>query len=268
MPSEQLRILFFGAHPDDCEWFAGGTSLLYTRLGHKVKYVSMTNGNAGHNQMSGAPLARRRREEAAAAAKILGVESLMLDHDDGYLMSTIENRNEIIRIIREVQPDLVLTHRPNDYHPDHRYTGILVQDAIHSVIIGNNLPLVPAMPRMPVMMYMWDRFNKPYPFIPDVIVDIDEVYETKMDAIHCHTSQMYEFIFGIPDVPPAEWKNWLKEKAEDWMGATTRLYPQRLVETYGKERGEKVRHSEAFELCEYGSPMDDAERRRLFPFLP
>jgi LmbE family N-acetylglucosaminyl deacetylase len=266
MSSDHLRILVFGAHPDDCEWLAGGTMARYTRLGHQVKTVSLTNGDAGHLEMSGAPLARRRRDEAAAAAKTLGAESIVLDHHDGALMPTLEVRSEVIQIIREYQPDLVMSLRPWDYHPDHRYTGVVVQDAINTVIVGNLLPYVAALRYIPVMVYTWDRFQKPYPFIPDILVDIDEVYEQKIDSLHCYTSQMYEFLFGKADVALEQRRDWLKKTLESEMATPASLYRQKLIDLYGKEKGSKMHYVEAFEVCEYGGRLTPEGKRRLFPF--
>jgi N-acetylglucosamine malate deacetylase 1 len=265
MDSKPLRILVIGAHPDDCEYSAGGVTCLWTQLGHKVKTVSLTNGDAGHIDTAGAHLARRRTAEAAAAAKAMGAESLVLTNHDGELMPTLENRMEIIRIIREFQADLVLTHRTNDYHPDHRYTGVLVQDAINMVIVANLMPQTPAI-RMPVLMYMWDHFQKPYPFIPDVIVDIDEVYEQKIDALHCHTSQMYEFLYGKTDIPLDQRREWIKTKVEGDLSAATKMYREKLRALYGPEKGDKVHYVEAFEISEYGAPLSDEMRKKFFPF--
>jgi LmbE family N-acetylglucosaminyl deacetylase len=266
MPSDHLRILVIGAHPDDCEWLAGGTMARYTRLGHQVKTVSLTNGDAGHLEMCGAPLARRRRDEAAAAAKALGAESLVLDHHDGTLLPTLELRSEVIQVIREYKPDLVMSHRPNDYHPDHRYSGVVVQDAINMVIVGNLLPYAPALHYIPVMVYLWDHFQKPYPFIPDILVDIDEVYEQKVDSLHCYTSQMYEWLFDKAPVEPSSRREWLKKTLESEMTTPASLYRQKLIEVYGQEKGSQMQYAEAFEVCEYGGKLTPAEKRRLFPF--
>jgi len=266
MPVEQLRILIFGAHPDDCEWLAGGTMALYTHLGHQVKTVSLTNGDAGHNTMAGAPLARRRRDEAAAAAKTLGATSIVLDHHDGTLLPTLEVRLEVLQIMREFNPDLVISLRPWDYHPDHRYTGVVVQDAINMVIVGNLLPYVPKMAYIPVMLYTWDRFQKPYPFIPDVLVDVDSVYEQKMDALHCYTSQMYEWLDNPESDDPKVRRSWLKKKMEAEMTKASTLYRPQLIEAFGKQKGEQIHYAEAFEVCEYGGPLTPEARKRLFPF--
>jgi LmbE family N-acetylglucosaminyl deacetylase len=266
MTEEKQRILVIGAHPDDCEWVAGGTAALWTHLGHEVKCVSLTNGDAGHLEMAGAPLARRRKAEAAAAAKAVGAESLVLDHHDGTLLPTLELRYEVIQMIREFKPDLVMSHRPNDYHPDHRYTGVVVTDAINMVIVGNLVPFTPRLNYIPVMMYLYDHFQKPYPFIPDVIVDIDPVYEQKMDSLHCYTSQMYEFLFGKVELLAAEQREWLKKQVDPDMVSAANMYRHKLVEVFGKEKGAKIRYIEAFEVCEYGGKLTPEKKARLFPF--
>ena len=266
MPDKKLRILVIGAHPDDCEYLAGGIAVMYSRLGHEVKFVSLTNGDAGHLELAGAPLARRRSAEAAAAAKVVGAESLVLDYHDGTLLPTLELRNEVIQIIREYQPDLVMSHRPNDYHPDHRYTGVAVTDAINMVIVGNLVPFVPPLRSIPVMMYLWDHFQKPSPFIPDVLVDIDAVIEQKIDCLHCHTSQMYEFLYGKIAVPLDQRRAWLKDHLEGDMTAAANAHRQKLLEVFGKEKGAMIRYVEAFELCEYGGKMTPEMKARLFPF--
>lgn len=266
--TEPLRILIFGAHPDDCEYQAGGVTALYTRLGHQVKLVSLTNGDAGGQDVTGPELARTRKAEAAAAARVLGAESLVLDHPDGTLMPSFENRCEVIKIIREYRPDLVMVHRTNDYHPDHSYTGVLVQDAINMVIVSHIVPEVPSLMYIPVLVYLWDAFQKPYAFIPDVVVDIDPVYEQKIDGLECHTSQVYGLIWGIPEVEPPAYREWLKARAEADMTAPAKLYRKEIIQTYGKERGEKIHYIEAFEVSEYGAKLTEEKRERFFPFLP
>src|SRR5512147_1945100 len=110
----KLRIICFGAHPDDCEIQAGGVGALWAAKGHKVKFVSVTNGDIGHWRDAGGPLARRRRAEVDAAHKFLGVEGEVLDIHDGELLPTLENRRLITRLIRQWNADIVMTHRPND----------------------------------------------------------------------------------------------------------------------------------------------------------
>ena len=103
-----LRIICFGAHPDDCEYQVGGMAAKWATAGHKVKFVSTTNGDIGHFCMSGDPLAQRRTAEVQEAAKILGIETEVLDIHDGELMPTLENRRKFVRLIRQWKADLVL----------------------------------------------------------------------------------------------------------------------------------------------------------------
>src|SRR5213596_2903122 len=118
MADHPLRLLIIGAHPDDADYAAGGTAALYRAAGHTVRMVSLTNGDAGHHEMPGAKLAERRRGEAAAAGAVIGSVYELFDIHDGELEPTLPNRWKVIRLIRTFEPDLILTHRPNDYHPD------------------------------------------------------------------------------------------------------------------------------------------------------
>src|SRR5436305_650109 len=194
MPDRPLRLLIIGAHPDDADYHAGGTAALYRAAGHVVKMVSLTNGDAGHQTLRGAELARRRRAEAMAAGAVIGASYDVLDNHDGELIPTLENRGQVIRLIRSFQPDLVLTHRPNDYHPDHRYTSALVQDAAYMVTVPAVVPDTPHLARDPVIAYLPDDFQKPYPFQPAVVVDVGDVIEQIEGMLHCHVSQFYEWL--------------------------------------------------------------------------
>ena len=190
----KLNIIAFGAHPDDCDGRAGGTAAKWAALGHKVKFVSVTNGDAGHQSEGGGALARKRREEAREAGRRIGVVYETLDNHDGELLPTLAVRHQIIRKIREWNADLVLAPRPNDYHPDHRYTGVLIQDAAYMVVVPNVCPDTPALRKNPVFMYFQDGFQKPAPFQPDIVVGIDDVWEKKVSMQDAHTSQMYEWL--------------------------------------------------------------------------
>src|SRR5580765_7600154 len=188
----KLRIICFGAHPDDCELQAGGVAAMWAAKGHKVKFVSVTNGDIGHWRDAGGPLAVRRKAEVEAAARILGITSEVLDIHDGELLPTVENRRTITRLIREWGADIVLSHRPNDYHPDHRYTGVLVQDAAYIVTVPFFCPDVSYLTSNPVFLYYSDTFQKPNPFQADVVVSIDAVIDKKLDALDALVSQFYE----------------------------------------------------------------------------
>jgi LmbE family N-acetylglucosaminyl deacetylase len=269
----KLRIIVFGAHPDDCELDAGGTAARWAKLGHHVKFVSVTNGDIGHHEIAGAPLARRRLAEVKRCAEILGIESDVLDIHDGELLPTLENRRTITRKIRESKADLVITHRPNDYHPDHRYTGILVQDAAFMVIVPSFCPDVPALRKNPVFAYSEDDFKKPNPFAPDVVVPIDPTFEQKVACIDALESQFYEWnpwLFGyLGDVPTgkAERLEWTRKRAADRYGAVAKKYRAKLVEELGEDPGKAVKYAEAFEICEYGTQPSKDDLKRLFPFF-
>ncbi len=275
-PDEKLRIIVFGAHPDDAEYKTGGTAAKWAKLGHHVKLVSVTNGDIGHWQMAGGPLAQRRTAEVHAAAKILGTTSQVLDIHDGELLPTLEHRKLITKLIREWHADIVISHRPWDYHPDHRYVGVLVQDAAFMVTVPFFCPDVPPLKKNPVFLYSSDGFRKPYPFDPDIAVSVDDVFETKLAAIHELSSQAYEGGANgseehVRSVPPesnsAARKAWLKERWSSRQSAEANKSRDVLIRLYGEQRGKAVKHAETFEICEYGSRPSGDELRRLFPFF-
>jgi LmbE family N-acetylglucosaminyl deacetylase len=270
----KLRIIAFGAHPDDCEIRAGGVATMWAAQGHKVKFVSTTNGDIGHWKMAGGPLAKRRTEEVQKAAKIFGIETEVLDIHDGELMPTLENRKTIVRLIREWKADIVLGPRTNDYHPDHRYTGVLVQDAAYMVICPFICPDVPHLKTNPVFLYFSDRFQKPNPFEPDLVVAIDDVIEKKLDAMAVIESQFVEGgVSGNESMIPkneeerAAAHRRVRERFRRRFQATANQYRAKLVEAYGEEKGKQVRCAEAFEVCEYGRRPSTAELKKLFPFF-
>jgi N-acetylglucosamine malate deacetylase 1 len=273
MADDKLRVLVFGAHPDDCDFTAGGISALYARQGHAVRMVSVTNGDAGHHETGGARLAQRRRKEAEAAGKAIGVEYQVLDNHDGELLPTLENRRQIIALIREFRPDLIMSPRPNDYHPDHRYTSQLIQDAAYMVTVPNVAAFSEHLALNPVIVYVSDTFQKPYPFTPDVVVAIDEVVDQKFEMFHAHTSQFYEwlpynggFLHEVPEGEEAR-RAWLREHYDARLRRDAERYRDKLIELYGAERGRKVQYAEAFEGCEYGGRLTHENMPRLFPFF-
>ncbi|MBI3411026.1 MAG: PIG-L family deacetylase [Planctomycetes bacterium] len=194
MADRSPRLLILGAHPDDADYAAGGLAAFYRRAGHVVHMVSMTNGDAGHHLTFGPDLARRRLGEANAAAAVIGATYEILDLHDGELLPTIENRRRVIALIRVFMPDLVLTHRPNDYHPDHRYTSQLLQDAAYMVTVPAIVPDVPHLAANPVVAYLPDDFTRPYPFEPTVAIDVGPVFDQIVSMLHCHASQFYEWL--------------------------------------------------------------------------
>lgn len=268
----KLRIIAIGAHPDDCDIKFGGTAAMFAKLGHHVKFVSVTNGDAGHHEMGGGPLAKRRFLETQEAARRLGIaEYEVLPNHDGELMPTLANRLEIIRRIRQWDADIVIAHRTNDYHPDHRYAAMLVQDAAYMVVVPNSASDTPPLKKNPVFLYFQDHFQRPNPFRPDIAVAIDGVIETKLDGMDAHDSQFYEWLpwvsGNLDQVPkdPKERRAWLaKSRFGGGIGPEVRASLERL---YGKARAAKVQHAEAFELCEYGSRPTPEQLKALFPFF-
>ncbi|MGB0579404.1 MAG: PIG-L deacetylase family protein [Limisphaerales bacterium] len=270
-----LRIIAFGAHPDDAEFQMGGTAIKFAKAGHKVKLVSVTNGDIGHWKMAGGPLAIRRTKEVKEAAKRMGIEVEVLDIHDGELEPTLENRKKITRLIRDWQADMVFAHRPWDYHPDHRYTGILVQDAAFMVAVPYICPDTPPLQKRATFFYFPDGFTKPYPFKPDVAVSIDDVFEDKLHAIDALESQVYEggalanpaVLIKRKAADPKQRKEILRLSWQRRQGNLAKRFRDELVEWYGKDAGEKVKYAEAFELCEYGRRPSKAELKKLFPFF-
>ena len=270
----KLRIICFGAHPDDCELQAGGTAAMWAAKGHHVKLVSVTNGDIGHWREAGGPLALGRKAEAEKADAILGVTTEILDIHDGELMPTLENRRTITRLIREWKADLVLGPRPNDYHPDHRYTGILVQDAAYMVTVPFFCPDTPYLKNNPVFMYYPDGFQKPNPFQPDVAVNIDPVISKKLDALDALVSQFYEGgANGSQELVPSdpakqrERRNQVRSGFDHRNASQAEHFRSKLADFYGQANASSIRYAEAFEICEYGRHPDKQELKKLFPFF-
>jgi LmbE family N-acetylglucosaminyl deacetylase len=267
---EKSRIIVIGAHPDDCDSDAGGLAALLAEMGHAVKFVAVTNGDAGHHKIQGKALAERRYAETQEVAKRLSVTYDVLDNHDGMLLPNLEVRLQIIRKIREWNADVVIAPRPNDYHPDHRYTGVLVQDAAYMVAVPNIAYDVPALRKNPVFLYTRDNFQRPNPFRPDIAVDITSVYKKKISGLDAHVSQFYEWMPWIghyeKDVPAGKEERfqWLMKRYEETIKPEFRAS---LIKWYGEEKAKQVKYVEAFEICEYGAQPSEEEIRRLFPML-
>jgi len=266
----KLHIVIIGAHPDDPEK-TGGTAYKWAQLGHDVLMVSLTNGDAGHQSIKAKELAKIRREEARKAGEVIGVRYITLDNHDGQLMPTYENRLEVIKVIREHKADVVIFHRPYDYHPDHRYTGVLVLDAAYMVTVPSILPKVPHLEKNPMFLFMSDRFIHPEPFKADVCIDIDDVIEKKIDMYHQHKSQMYEWLpfnrGNLDQVPQSdsERREWLGKTRKS--GSNAEPYRDKLIELYGEERGSQIQYCEAFQDSGYGTRLTKQNMYYYFPFL-
>jgi LmbE family N-acetylglucosaminyl deacetylase len=270
----KLRIICFGAHPDDCELKAGGVAALWAAQGHHVKFVSVTNGDIGHWREAGGPLARRRTAEVERCAKILGIHTEVLDIHDGELVPSLENRRLVTRLIREWKADIVMSHRPNDYHPDHRYTGVLVQDSAYMVAVPFICPDVPPLKGNPVFLFYPDNFQKPNPFEPSIVINIDSVMEKKLDALDMLESQFYEGgALGSAELLPsdpakqAERRRQVRAAHANRSATVAQRYRNVLESWYGKDKAAKVQFAEAFEVCEYGRRPNKEELAKLFPFF-
>jgi LmbE family N-acetylglucosaminyl deacetylase len=257
-----IRVIVIGAHPDDCDLTTGGTAIKFVKMGHKVKFVSMTNGDAGHQSMGGGALAKRRMEEAKEAGRRFGVEYTVMDNHDGELMPTLENRLKVIREIRNWNADIVITHRLNDYHPDHRYTSTLVQDASFMVIVPNVAPDTPPLKKNPVFLY-------PNNSEPDIAIDIDNELQQKIYAVSAHESQFFEWLpwtTGTLDKVPQG-----KDERLKFIGR--RFTPPNdavracLKKWYDEPRASKIMNAEAFQVSQFGRQPSREELLRLFPML-
>jgi LmbE family N-acetylglucosaminyl deacetylase len=267
---EAIRIIMIGAHPDDCDQGGGGTAILFASMGYAVKFVAVTNGDAGHQTMGGGALANRRRAEAKEAGKRFGVEYDVLNNHDGELIPSLDVRLQIIRKIREWNADIVIAPRPNDYHPDHRYTGVLVQDAAYMVAVPNIAADTPPLKKNPVFLYFQDRFQRPNPFRPDIAVDITSIFDKKVYALAAHESQFFEWlpwVGGYYNEVPSSKTEWLPWLAKRQTRAITPEMMQSIEKWYGKDRVAKVKNVEAFEICEYGTQPSMEDIKRLFPML-
>lgn len=263
------RLLFFGAHPDDCDILCGGTAIQWSKAGHKVKFVSVTNGDTGHQTLSRMETAVRRKAEAEAAGRIAGIEYQVLDHCCG-LEASISNRYELMRIVREFRPDVVISHRLCDYHPDHRATAQLVLDTAYIVMVPHYCEETPIPEQTPVYAFSYDRFMEPRSHRTDAIVEFDSVLDRKLAMFHCHASQYYEWLpwsegirnFDVAKLSEEERRGWLLRWCERFKSPTEKA-KEELCRIYGKERGSKIVYGEVFEQSPYSRTLPPDEFQKL-----
>lgn len=267
-----LRVIAIFAHPDDAESKMGATAAMMAEMGHEIKFLSLTNGDAGHHEKGGGVLAKIRRAEAEEAGHRLGLKEYeVFDIHDAELLPDLHVRMDVIRAIRDWNADVVLGLRPNDYHPDHRNAGQLVIDASYMVIVPNVAPDTEPVPNNPVFLYMQDRFTKPNPFSHDIVVGIDDYVDKKIQGLDAHTSQMYEWLpwtwGGLDQVPedPDERVEWMRSR---WMSREMSAEQRAgLGKWYGTEKASQFRYAESFEIAEYGRYPTEEEIRMIFPML-
>lgn len=270
--AEKFRYLVIGAHADDCE-SAGGIVLKLKALGHDVQFLVATNGCSGHHVQMGGALVKRRLRETAKVTALTGIPYYTLDLPDGSLTQGLPERALMMRAIRELNPDVIITHRAWDYHPDHRNTSLLVQDCSFLLLVPNVNPMTAPMKRMPAIFYIQDRFQKPIPFSPDLVFDISAEWEMKLRMYHQYDSQMYEWLPWVDGVDmstiPADDEarfEWLKHTRFGTRGeGYADQFRDQLIKKYG-DAGRGARHAEALECCEYGRRPSKEELHLLFPF--
>ena len=187
--SDKMRILGIGAHPDDLEINCGGTLAKYYQLGHSVVMAFACSGDKGHFRISPEELAHMRKQEAKRAAQIIEAESIWLGFHDGEIEGeSLKNRETFIELIRRVQPDIIFTHSPLDYHADHIAVSRLVVDAVFMSTVPHIKTEHPAVPNLPQIYYI-----EPYggiQFQPDAYVDIETSYSMKVEMLSKHQSQV------------------------------------------------------------------------------
>lgn len=268
---KKLRVMVIGAHPDDCE-LVGGIILKFVKQGHTVKFLSATNGYSGHHVNMGAAITAIRWDEAKKVAALAKIEYDFLDNNDGYLTAGLPERQSMLRAIRSFAPDLIFTHRPNDYHPDHRNTSILVQDCSYLVQVPNVCAMTPVLRYQPAIFYMPDNFTKPYSFTPDIVFDISDVIEEKMRLYHQYTSQMYEWLpwvenklETVPEDDEARFRWLMDSKRTAMFAAWAEKWREKLIAKYG-EPGKTAKYAEALEICEYGGRLTPEQLSSVFSF--
>jgi len=194
------KILVILAHPDDPEFFCGGSIARWTSSGHSVSYCLLTRGDKGTSDptMTTGRLARIRETEQRAAARILGVTDVeFLDYEDGYLIPDIEMRKQVVRVIRKTRPDVLVTCDPTNFfisdrylnHPDHRAAGQVVADAYFPGA-GSRL-FFPELEKEEGLIShrvreLWFSLTQ----APNIILDVTPFWDLKVDALLAHVSQI------------------------------------------------------------------------------
>lgn len=278
-----MRVLMIGAHQDDCEFRCAGLASKLVKKGHTVRFLSMCDGSGGHHILTPEETTATRAKESAAVAKLLGIVYDVWDVTDCNLVADLPTRKRLIRYIRRFNPDIIIAHRTNDYHADHRASAQLVQDASYLLTVPHECPDVPAMRFMPVVMYNEDKFQNP-PFRANLLIDIDSEIDTKLQCAALNVCQVYEWLpythgETVPEGEEARFE-WLKgmhitaDTTDEEVLAAKRGYMVRFARTaakfrneliaqFGQERGAKIRFAEAFEVSEYGEKLKEEIKNEL-----
>jgi len=183
-----MNVLAIGAHPDDVEAYCAGTLARCANRGDKIYIATSTNGNIGSASLSPPEIAAIRKEEARKSAALIGAEYICLDYDDEMFFESKQVRLAFINLVRYCKADLILTHNPEDYNPDHELTSKIVNDIAVMIPIGNIKTEHAPYDRIP-MIYYWETVNG-LNFIPTDYVDITETYDVKVRMFSQHASQV------------------------------------------------------------------------------
>ena len=252
MDIHDFRVLVIGAHPDDPDIRFGGTAAKLARKGARVRFVSVGNGNYGHHIMDPDELCARRHKEMEAAAKAWGIESYTtMGLEDCEIEPSVENRRKMVRLIRSFAPHFIFTHRPCDYHADHRAVSQLVTDASYLVGVAKWCPDVPRPDVLPCVWYLPDDFRTPRELRNDLAVNVDDELEQMFDALSCHVSQVFEWLpydQNIVDKVPKDWAT-NKTARNEYL---SHLWLDPVQRTTARRYNLPYENAEVFELSEYG----------------
>lgn len=270
MKEKKYRVLSIGAHPDDADTSAGGLLFKLYHQGWEVRLLSVTDGSAGMYDTArcGKALAEIRAKEAAKSGSLLGGRYDVWDIPDGHLTASLENRERMIRYIREFKPDLILTNRPGDYHPDHRNTALLVADASYLLTVPYICRDAAPMEIMPVILYWSDDFQRPYPCKPDVIVPIDGFEEKRLQLACCHECQYFDWMYWPDRMEKRDWPREkqiqdLRERYLAWAHGDRESLFAEMERRFGPDEAAKIKSVEYYEICEFGEPLTDQLRAVL-----
>jgi LmbE family N-acetylglucosaminyl deacetylase len=271
---KETRVIVIAAHPDEADEYAGGTGALFAEMGNAVKFVSLTNGDAGHWQMTKDALTKRRYNEAKEAGKRLGVEYDVLNYHDGELENSIQLRKDVVKLIREWKADIVISFFPADgEHPDNMNAGKVVQEAAGFIAnVPLFMPEVPCLAKSPVFLYMRDFYTRQLPHQFNIVIPIDETIEKKYASFDAHASQFYEFapyqkgiLNEVPKTPAGRIKFF--EKYWGMYSAITPDMKKILEKWYGSKKAAKFQYAEAFEIAPFSRYPSNEEMELLFPML-
>jgi len=191
-----MRVLAIGAHSDDMDFYCGGTLALYVAGGHAVGICSMADGRGGGKADSPEQLAEMRHREFLASASVIGAEAFWPGIHDGMVTDDLDTRNTVVEVIRSFRPDVIITHPPNDYHPDHIATSHLVMDASFTARVGT-----------PPVLFV--ETESGHDFLPEEYVDVGEVWNQKMRMMDAHHSQYDHYV----NPQTGQHENWLVDRA-------------------------------------------------------